>query len=36
MRAVSTGIERFDAAIAELAPTLPDYKLFAATTNRAT
>jgi transposase len=30
LRAVSAGIARFDAAIAELAPTLPDYKLFAA------
>jgi transposase len=30
LRAVSAGIERFDAAIAELAPTLPDYGIFAA------
>jgi transposase len=30
LRAVSTGIERFDAAIAELAPKLPDYHIFAA------
>ena len=30
LRAASAGIERFDAAIAELAPTLPDYGLFAA------
>jgi transposase len=30
LRAVSAGIQRFDAAIGALAPTLPDYQLFAA------
>lgn len=30
LRAANAGIARFDAAIAELAPTLPDYDLFAA------
>jgi transposase len=30
LRSVSAGIERFDAAIAALAPSLPDYQLFAA------